>query len=56
MRRPNFFQEVVDLIKGSSNCSKDCVLKGDLKCPKELCELHSNYLLAPNKIEIKKAV
>ena len=30
------------------------VLKVDLEYPKELRELHNDYLLAPNKREIKK--
>ena len=35
---------------------KGCVLEVDLKYPKELRELHDNYHLAPNKVEIKKNV
>ena len=43
-----------DLNKYNSNSSKDCALKADLDYPKELCKLHSNYPLAPDKIEIKR--
>ena len=37
-----------------SNSSKRCVLQVDLECPKELRELHNDYPLAPDKIEIKR--
>ena len=40
--------------KYTSNCSKGCVLEVDLEYPKELRELHNDYPLAPDKIEIKK--
>ena len=43
-----------DLNKYSSNSSKGCVLEVDLEYPKELCELHNDYPLAPDKIEIKR--
>ena len=43
-----------DLNKYTSNSSKGCVLEVDLECPKELRELHSNYPLASDKIEIKR--
>ena len=33
---------------------KGCVLENDLEHPKELHELHNNYPLAPEKIEMKK--
>ena len=33
---------------------KGCVLEVDLEYPKELHELHNDYPLAPNKIEIKR--
>ena len=36
-----------------SNSSKACVLEVDCKYPKELPEWHNDYLLAPDKIEIK---
>ena len=39
-----------DLNKYTSNTSKECVLKVNLEYPKEL---HSDYPLAPDKIEIK---
>ena len=42
-----------DSNKYSSNSSKGCVLEIDLEYPKELCELHNDYPLAPDKIEIK---
>ena len=43
-----------DLNKYTSNTSKGCFLEVDLECPKELRELHNDYPLAPNKIEIKR--
>ena len=43
-----------DSNKYSSNISKGCVLEVDLEYPKELCELHNDYLLTPDKIEIKE--
>ena len=43
-----------DLKKYTSNSSKECVLKVDLEYPKELRELHNDYPLAPDKIEIKR--
>ena len=45
-----------DSIKYTSDSSKGCVLEVDLEYLKELCELHSDYLLAPDKIEIKKEI
>ena len=42
------------LNKYTSNRSKGCVLEVDLEYPKELRELHNNYLLAPDKKEIKR--
>ena len=39
--------------KYTSNNSKGCVLEGDLEYPKELHESLNDYLLAPDKIEIK---
>ena len=44
----------VDLYKYTSNSSKGCILEVDLKYPKDLQELHNDYPLAPDKIEIKK--
>ena len=38
----------------TSNSSKVCVLEVDLEYPKELLELHNDYPLAPDKIEIKR--
>ena len=38
----------------ASNSFKIWVLKVDLKYPKELGEVHSDYPLAPEKIEIKR--
>ena len=46
--------QVFDFNKYSSNSSKGCVLVVDLEYPKELWELHSDYQLAPNNIEINK--
>ena len=44
-----------DLDKYSSNSSKWCFLQEvDLEYPKELRELHNDYPLAPDKIEIKR--
>ena len=45
-----------DLIKYTSNSSRGCVLEVGLEYPKELHEVHSDYPLAPDKIEIKKEV
>ena len=42
-----------DLNKYTSNSSKWCVLEVDLEYPKGLRELHNNYPLAPDKIEIE---
>ena len=36
------------------NSSKGCVLEVGLEYPKELHELHNDYPLAPDKIEIKR--
>ena len=44
----------IDLNKYTSNSSKGCILKVDLEYPKELWQLHYDYTLAPNKIEIKR--
>ena len=38
----------------SSNSLKGCVLEVDLEYPKELRDLHNDYPLAPDKIDIKK--
>ena len=43
-----------DLNKYTSNSSKGCVLEVYLDYPKELRELHNDYPLAPDKIEIKR--
>ena len=43
-----------DLNKYTSNSSKGCVFEVDLEYPKGLSELHNDYPLAPDKIEIKK--
>ena len=40
--------------KYASNSSKGSVLEVDLEYPKELRELHNDYPLAPNRIEIKR--
>ena len=42
-----------DLDKYTSKSSKGCVLEVDIEYSKELQELHNNYPLAPDKIEIK---
>ena len=43
-----------DLNKYNSNISKGCVLEVDREYPKELQELHNDYPLAADKIEIKR--
>ena len=45
--------EEFDLHKYACNSTKGCVLEFDLEYPKELWELHNDYPLAPDKIEIK---
>ena len=39
--------------KYTSNSSKGCVLEVHLEYPKEIQELHNDYPLVPDKIEIK---
>ena len=41
-----------ELSKYSRNSLQVCVLEFDLEYPKELPELHNDYPLAPDKIEI----
>ena len=41
-----------DLNKYTSNSSEGCVLEVDLEYPKELRELHNDFPLAPDKVEI----
>ena len=48
--------EEFTLNKYTSNWSKGCVLKVDLEYPKELQELHNDYPLVPDKIEIERAI
>ena len=43
-----------DFNKYISNSLEACVLEVDLEYPKELRELHNDYLLAPDKIKIKR--
>ena len=43
-----------DLNKYTSNSSKGCVLEVVLEYPNELCELHNDYPLAQDKMEVKK--
>ena len=43
-----------DLNKYTSNSSKGCALEGNIKYPKQLRELHSDYPLAPDKIKSKE--
>ena len=43
-----------DLNKYTSNSSNGCVLEVTLEYPKQLRELHNDYPLAPDKIEIKR--
>ena len=47
---PNQF----DLNKYTSNSSKEFVLDVDLEYLKELWQLHNDYPLAPDKIEIRR--
>ena len=42
--------------KYTNNSSKGCVLEVDLEYPKELRELHNDYPLAPDKLEIKREI
>ena len=42
-----------DLNNYTSNSSKGYFLQVDLEYPKELCVLHDDYPLAPDKMEIK---
>ena len=46
--------KVFYLNKYMSNSSKECLLGVSLEYPKELCELHNSYPLAPDKIKIKE--
>ena len=48
--------EELDFNRYISNSSKGCVLTADLEYPKELRELHNDYQLASDKIEIKRAI
>ena len=43
-----------DVNKYTSNNSKVLALDVDLRYPKQLCGLHNEYPLAPDKIEIKR--
>ena len=52
LKRTNY--EDFDSKKYSNNTSKGCVLEVDLEYSEELRELHNEYPLAPDKIEIKK--
>ena len=56
-----FFQQVDSnrlILKSLTwiNSSKGCFLEVDLEYPKELHKLHSDYHLAPGKIDIKKEI
>ena len=46
--------KLFDLNEYTSNSSNRCVLVVDLEYPKELRELHNDYLLDADKTEIKK--
>ena len=48
--------KMFDLNKYTSNSSKGCVLEVDCEYLKELWELHNDYSLAPDKIEILREV
>ena len=43
-------------INYTSNCSKGCVLEFDIEYLKELRKLHNDFLLAPDRIEIKREI
>ena len=43
----------LDSNRYNSNSSKSCVSKVDLEYPKELHELHNDYLLVSDKIEVR---
>ena len=43
-----------DLDNYTTTSSKGCVFEINLEYPEELRELHNDYLLAPDKIEIKR--
>ena len=45
-----------DVNKYASNSSKGCVVEIDLEYPKDLQELHNDYPLASDKIEIKRKI
>ena len=45
-----------DVNKYASNSSKECVVEIDLEYPKDLQELHNDYPLASDKIEIKRKI
>ena len=42
------------LNKYTSSSSKGCIYEADLEYPKALRELHNDYPLAPDKVEIKR--
>ena len=46
--------EDFDLNKDTSNSSKRSVLEANFEFPKELGELHDDYPLAPDKIEMTR--
>ena len=48
--------KVFDLNKYTSSSSKGYVLEVDLKYIKDLQELHNDYSLAPDKMEIKREI
>ena len=48
--------KVFDSNKYNGNSPKVCALEVDLEYPKELRELHNDYSLAPDKIEIKRGI
>ena len=44
----------LNLIKYTSNSLKGCVLEFDVEYPKWLRQLHNDYSLAPDNIEVKE--
>ena len=48
------YSKEFNLNKYTSSSSKLCVIKLDLEYPKELWELHHDYPLPPDEIEIKR--
>ena len=50
------YPKELNLNKYANTSSKGCVLEVDLEYPKALHKLHNDYLLAPDKTEIKREI